>query len=136
MSVDISGNIEVFLEILANEEPDLIDDNLHEFYGETEGGREGSCMMEITHIAKTALEKLHAETARADAAEVRVKELELLIPKGWHIKYDPPPIPLRECDYQFYHDDYDGTDGGNGLCGTGRSVIDCLRQIVEIEENV
>lgn len=28
--------------------------------------------------------------------------------RGWHIRHDPPPIPVRNCDWQFWHDDYDG----------------------------
>jgi hypothetical protein len=28
--------------------------------------------------------------------------------RDWRITYDPPPIPVRNCDWQFWHDDYDG----------------------------
>ena len=51
----------------------------------------------------------------------------------WTISYNPPPIPIRCHDYQFVHDNYDGADGGNGLCGTAPSVIDAIDQIREIE---
>lgn len=26
----------------------------------------------------------------------------------WFITYDPPPIPIRICDWHFVHEDYDG----------------------------
>lgn len=57
--------------------------------------------------------------------------------RGWTIYFDPPPIPTRTDDYRFVHRDFDADydDGwvGNGLCGTGASVADCLAQIREIE---
>lgn len=53
--------------------------------------------------------------------------------KGWHIELNVKPIPDRRHDYDFWHDDYDGADGGNGLYGTAESVIDAMEQIAEIE---
>jgi hypothetical protein len=29
--------------------------------------------------------------------------------RGYHIRHDPPPIPIRTCDWQWYHEDYDPT---------------------------
>jgi hypothetical protein len=52
---------------------------------------------------------------------------------GWHIEYNPKPIPCRDIDYDYYHDDYDGADGGNGLAGMACSHDDAVRQIIEIE---
>lgn len=38
--------------------------------------------------------------------------------RGWWIAYDPPPIPSRNCDWGFWHDDYDGApDAGDSRCG-------------------
>ena len=54
------------------------------------------------------------------------------ISDGWHITHNPKPIPDRRFDYDFSHDNH---DGDNGLCGTGDSVADCLKQIEEIEVN-
>ena len=54
----LADNIEFFLDYLSNEEPGLIDDNSHEFYGEDENGNEGSCTLEITEIAAAALSKI------------------------------------------------------------------------------
>ncbi len=51
---------------------------------------------------------------------------------GWTITYNPKPIPDRRFDYDFVHDEYDGCDGGNGLCGTAPSSEDAVNQIVEI----
>lgn len=58
----------------------------------------------------------------------------------WRIYFDPPPIPVRDCDWHFVHDDYDASwegeeDGwvSNGLAGHGASLADCLAQIADIE---
>lgn len=50
--------------------------------------------------------------------------------------YAPKPIPDRRHDYDFWHDNYDGADGGNGLCGTASSIEDAMRQIREINEEM
>jgi hypothetical protein len=58
----------------------------------------------------------------------------------WTITYDPPPIPIRDCDYRFSHDDFDASyegeeDGwvGNGLSGTAPSLMAALAEIAMIE---
>jgi hypothetical protein len=53
------------------------------------------------------------------------------IPEGWYIEYAPPPIPLRQFDYEYWHDSYDGE---NGLCGMAASVNAAIEEIEEIEE--
>lgn len=55
------------------------------------------------------------------------------IPEGWHINYNPKPIPYPAHDFDFWHDD---TDVEGNLCGTGASREDCLRQIAEMIEDV
>lgn len=52
--------------------------------------------------------------------------------KGWHIQRNKKPIPNRNHDWDFWHDDYDGADGGNGLAGTASSYDDAVSQIIEI----
>jgi len=43
--------------------------------------------------------------------------------RGWHIAYDPPPIPVRTCDWQFWHDDFDGAeDSGDNRYGHASSL--------------
>lgn len=64
------------------------------------------------------------------AKETQVYEMK----PGWHIEKNMKPIPDRRHDYDFWHDDYDGCDGGNGLAGTASSVEDAERQIEEIEQ--
>ena len=55
--------------------------------------------------------------------------------KGYSILYDPPPIPLRNMGWQFYHDDYDGApDSNDGRSGSGASIADCKEQIDEMED--
>lgn len=60
----------------------------------------------------------------------------------WTIAFDPPPIPVRDLDWSFHHEDYDASwegeeDGwvSNGLGGRGVSVEDCKAQIADIEED-
>lgn len=60
----------------------------------------------------------------------------------WTVEYAPPPIPVRDCDWHFTHEDYDASYEGeedgwvdNGLGGHGASVEDCKAQIAEIEED-
>ena len=55
------------------------------------------------------------------------------IANGWNIVYNPKPIPDRRFDYDFWHDDYDGADGGNGLAGNAESEGDAMKQIADIE---
>lgn len=53
----------------------------------------------------------------------------------WWITYDPPPIPIRSHDYQFWHDDYDGApDSGDTRCGSAPSVGEARSMIREYEE--
>jgi hypothetical protein len=55
------------------------------------------------------------------------------------IYYDPPPIPLRQFDWRFVHDDYDGApnepDGppGDSRCGAEASPAACRAEIDAIE---
>lgn len=52
----------------------------------------------------------------------------------WHIYFEPPPIPCRNSDWHFYHDDYDGAPDANDCrAGHAESVEGCLREIDEIE---
>ena len=55
------------------------------------------------------------------------------------ITYDPPPIPWREDDWSWVHDDYGWRTVGRHVLrrkrrGTGSSVEDCQRQIDELEK--
>ena len=51
----------------------------------------------------------------------------------WHITRNPKPIPTRAHDYDFWDNDFDGT---NGLCGTAESIADAQRQIEEMESQL
>jgi hypothetical protein len=51
---------------------------------------------------------------------------------AWHIDHNPPPIPFRNCDWQFWHDDYDGAeDACDDRCGTAASLVDAMVAIDE-----
>lgn len=39
--------------------------------------------------------------------------------RGWHISYDPPPIPDRRFDWRAVHDEYDAWNDGDGWCDNG-----------------
>ena len=52
---------------------------------------------------------------------------------GWYIAHDPKPIPSRDFDYDFHHDDYDGE---NGLAGSASSYNSAVLQIKSIEEDL
>lgn len=59
----------------------------------------------------------------------------------WKITFDPPPIPVRDCDWHFVHDDFDaelidGTWHGNGLGGSCGSFADALNECDEIEDEL
>ncbi len=58
------------------------------------------------------------------------------IPAGWSIEYRQKPIPSKEFDYDFWHEDHDycTLTGSNGLSGTASSMEDAIRQIRDIEE--
>ena len=49
---------------------------------------------------------------------------------GWTIEYNPKPIPIRDFDYDFWHEE---NDVDAGLSGCAASVEDALRQIEDIE---
>ena len=51
------------------------------------------------------------------------------------IEYDPPPIPNRRHDWQFWHEDYDGPEDSRH--GSADSCSDAMSQIDDmIEEEV
>lgn len=48
------------------------------------------------------------------------------------ISFDPPPIPVRDCDWHAVHHDYDGAEDGNDhRYFHGPSAADCKAQIDE-----
>lgn len=49
----------------------------------------------------------------------------------WTITYNPKPISVRHFDYDFVHDEY---DLDSDLCGTAKSVDECIVQINYIED--
>lgn len=57
----------------------------------------------------------------------------------WKIRYDPPPIPMRNCDWHWVHDDFDaelvdGTWEGNGMGGSCASFADALNECDDYED--
>lgn len=53
----------------------------------------------------------------------------------WHIEYNPPPIPTRACDWQFWHDDFDGApDANDNRSGSAASLEDAKMEIDMIED--
>lgn len=52
----------------------------------------------------------------------------MTIPNGWHIKYNPKPIPIRGHDWDFWHDE---VDNDSRLCGTAGSEEEAKLAIME-----
>lgn len=53
--------------------------------------------------------------------------------RGYHIRHDPPPIPVRCADWQWWHDDYDGApDGNDNRCGHSASLEQAKADIDEM----
>lgn len=56
--------------------------------------------------------------------------------RGYTIAYDPPPIGVRDCDWQFSHKDYDGApDSGDVRSGAACSLNqakDCIDDIYNV----
>jgi hypothetical protein len=59
--------------------------------------------------------------------ENRVLREALGLAEGWTITYNPKPIPTRDDDWDYIHEDYDGE---NGLCGTAGSYLEAVQQIL------
>lgn len=55
---------------------------------------------------------------------------------AWHIIYDPKPIPVRAFDWEFYHDDHDGTPETDHLCGLASSEEAARQAIEDIEHEL
>lgn len=58
--------------------------------------------------------------------------------RGWEISYNPPPIPVRSCDWIAMHPDYEAwTDEGrwvsNGLCLHAPNKAELIEAIEEWE---
>jgi len=58
----------------------------------------------------------------------------------WRITFDPPPIPSRNCDWHFVHEDYDaelidGTWHGSGHSGSCASFADALNECDAFEDD-
>ena len=52
----------------------------------------------------------------------------------WWIKHEPKPIPSREFDWHYWHDDYDGApDSGDDRCGAASSLAAAILAIQAIE---
>lgn len=55
--------------------------------------------------------------------------------RGWTITFDPPPIPVRNCDWQATGPDYDAWQDGDGWCDNGQKAFAGTREglIAEID---
>lgn len=51
---------------------------------------------------------------------------------GWRIEKNVKPIPIRDFDFDFWHEEYDGE---NGLAGAAKDYFDAVDQIIEIQND-
>jgi hypothetical protein len=56
-----------------------------------------------------------------------------MIYKNYHITYNPKPIPTKNHDWDFVHDEYNGP--GDNRHGSVASVDDAMKEIDLIEDN-
>ena len=78
------------------------------------------------HECDSCLTDFDIREARDIIAEAQIQAL------GYEVQYNPPPIPRRNCDFQFVHEDYAGP--GDPRCGCGPDLETCLDRIIEIEQ--
>lgn len=53
--------------------------------------------------------------------------------RGWLIDFDPPPIPTRNCDWHFRHEDFDGIEAPDDRYGHAASLDEAKAEIDERE---
>ena len=51
--------------------------------------------------------------------------------KNWTIQYDPKPIPMRQFDYDCWHDDYSGDENDNDRFFSAGSIEEAKLEIDE-----
>lgn len=51
------------------------------------------------------------------------------VPEGWRVQFNPKPIPDRQFDYDFWHED---ADDQNGLHGNAPSVEAAAVEAIEM----
>lgn len=56
--------------------------------------------------------------------------------RGYHVKYNPKPIPTAACDWDWVHDDYDGEgDPRSGVAASREAAMAAIDEnILEQEE--
>lgn len=52
--------------------------------------------------------------------------------RGYVIEYDPPPVPFRDMDWRWQHDDYDGP--GDDRIGFSSSLAEARQEIDDLED--
>jgi hypothetical protein len=72
-------------------------------------------------LREAALKTLNAWDHGCDGIGAGIDSLREALKVGWTITYNPKPIPTRDDDWDYVHDDYDGE---NGLRGTAGSYLD------------
>jgi len=60
-----------------------------------------------------------------------------LLYRGYHIVYEPKPIPDHSHDWSWWHDDYDGApDSRDRRCGTSASLLQAQADIDDLIEEL
>lgn len=53
--------------------------------------------------------------------------------RGFRVWFEPPPIPVRDCDWHWTHVDYDGPE--DGRCGHAASLEGARAEIDDWHED-
>lgn len=86
----------------------------------------------VTTNYKSAFIELGFEMADMEESNLKAAHKSIKF-AGWTIQFDPPPIPIRSQDWQYFHEDYDGApDSGDTRCGACASMEECLSEILEL----
>lgn len=55
--------------------------------------------------------------------------------RGYHIYYDPPPIPVRTMDWGYTHEEYDGPEDNRcGRVATEQACKDAIDEALDYND--
>ena len=92
----------------------------------------------LSDFRKVIERRLH-NSESIPAAERVIASLAALSPEApalegavigpWRIEFYQPPIPTRNCDWSYCHEDYDGPDSPSWMSGHAATRDECIAEI-------